>query len=175
MCFGDDLDLKSDKYVYGLRSVRGTVAALRKLGAGHPLIQRFRIGVEFAISGHRDLDKMIDHHAETARSLAEQLGLSDAVLEAVGAAYEQWDGKGWPGALKGDSIPLPARLAQLGEFIEVAHRVGGVEEAKALAKKRRGGQFDPHLADIIVAEGEMILADLTPGLPGRESSVPDLE
>jgi HD-GYP domain-containing protein (c-di-GMP phosphodiesterase class II) len=158
--FGDDLELKSDKYDHALGSVRGAVAGLRKLGAGHPLIQRFRIGVAFAISGHREINKMIDHHAEMARALAEQLGLSNQVIDSVGAAYEQWDGKGWPGNLSGEDVPLPARLAQIAEFTEVAHRVGGVDEAKAVAKKRRGGQFDPRLADLLVAEGELILADL---------------
>jgi HD-GYP domain-containing protein (c-di-GMP phosphodiesterase class II) len=158
--FGDDLDLKSTKYDYGLRSVRGAVASFAKLGAGHPFIQRMRIGVEFVVSGHRDLSRMVEHHAEMARTLAEQLGLADAILEAVGAAYEQWDGKGWPGALAGEGVPLATRIASLAEFVEVAHRVGGVEEAKTLARKHRGGQFDPRVADIVIAEGDVLLADL---------------
>jgi HD-GYP domain-containing protein (c-di-GMP phosphodiesterase class II) len=158
--FGDDLDLKSDKYDYEFRSIRGAVAGLRKLGAGHPALARFRIGFEFVISGQRELAKMIDHHAEMARVLAEQLGLSDSVIQAVGAGYEQWDGKGWPGALKGSAVPIAARIANMAEFIEVAHRVRGVTEAKALAKKRRSAQFDPRLADVVIADGELILADL---------------
>ena len=52
--FGDDIALKAGKYDHGLRSVRGAIATVRRLGAGHPLIRRFRIGVEFAVSGHRD-------------------------------------------------------------------------------------------------------------------------
>ena len=40
---------------------------------------------------------MIARHAALARALAERLGLPEAVQEAVGASYEQWDGKGWPG------------------------------------------------------------------------------
>ena len=80
--------------------------------------------------------------------------------EAIGAAYEQWDGKGWPGAPGGEDVPVAARIAQLAEFVEVAHRVGGVEEAKALARKQRGGQFDPGLSDLIVEEGDLILSGL---------------
>src|SRR5207247_940555 len=159
-CFGDDIALKSTKYDQPLRGVRTAVSGLRTIGRGHPLLQRFRIGVEFAVSGHRDVDKMIDHHAELARSLAEHLRLSAGVLEAVGAAYEQWDGRGWPGELEGDDVPIAARIAQLAEFVEVAHRVGGVHEARNLAQKRRGGQFDPRLADVVAADGDLILADL---------------
>src|SRR5207244_4126865 len=64
------------------------------------------------------------------------------------------------GELRGDAVPVAARISQLAEFVEVAHRVSGVEGAKAIARKRRGGQFDPGLVDLLVADGELILADL---------------
>ena len=103
---------------------------------------------------------MIIHHAAMARMLGEQLGLPDEVLEALAAAYEQWDGRGWPGDLKGDAVPVASRLAQLAEFVEVAHRLGGVEAAKALAGRRGGKQFDPVLAALMCAEAEIILSGL---------------
>jgi HD-GYP domain-containing protein (c-di-GMP phosphodiesterase class II) len=158
--FGDDIKMKSSKYDGELRGARAAVTGLRQLGAGHPLVQRFRIGIEFALSGHRELDTMIEHHAEMARSLAEELGLSADVLSAVSAAYEQWDGKGWPGVLSGDDVPVAARIAQLGEFTEVAWRVGGLEEVRALLRRRRGRQFDPNFCDAIDAEAELIFAGL---------------
>ena len=101
---------------------------------------------------------MIRQHAAIARSLAEQLGLSGEVLDAVGAAYEQWDGRGWPGELEGPGGPIAARVAQLAEFVEVAHRVGGVGAAKALARRRGGKQFDPELAELVSAEGDMLFS-----------------
>jgi HD-GYP domain-containing protein (c-di-GMP phosphodiesterase class II) len=158
--FGDDIKLKSGKYDHEPRSLRAAAAGMRQLGAGNPPLHRFRLGLEFAISGRRDVDDMIDHHAAIARTLAEQLGLPDDVLEALGGAYEWWDGRGWPGELEGDGVPVASRLAQLAEFVEVAHRIGGVQAAKAIAEKRAGDQFDPALAELIAAEGEMILSDL---------------
>src|SRR5438874_2345386 len=50
--FGDDLALKSTKYDYEMGSLRGAAATFKTLGAGSPVLQRFRIGIEFAISGH---------------------------------------------------------------------------------------------------------------------------
>jgi len=158
--FGDDIAMKAVKYTHGLHGLRSAAAGMRQLGSGHPLLARFRIGLEFAVSGHRDLNDMVAHHSEMARQLGEQLGLSEPVLEALSAAYEQWDGKGWPGALRGDSVPIAARLAQLAEFVEVAHRVGGTSEARAVATKQRGSQFDPHLVDLLVSEADLIFADL---------------
>ncbi len=158
--FGDDVALKSGKYDHEMRSLRGAAAGMRLLGSGNPPLHRFRVGLEFALSGHREVDDMIAQHAAIARTLAEQLGLTDEVLQALGCCYEQWDGRGWPGEVKGEQVPIASRLAQLAEFIEVAHRIGGVEAARTLAQKRAGKQFDPALAKLMYRDADMLLAGL---------------
>ncbi len=158
--FGDDIAVKSVKYDHELGSVRGAAAAFRLVGAGNPPLHRFRVALEFMLAGHRDLDGMVREHARIARVLGEQLNLSEAVLAALASAYEQWNGRGWPGELKEDEVPLAARLAQLAEFSEVAHRVGGVEAAQELARVRAGKQFDPALAELMCADAPLIFADI---------------
>ncbi len=158
--FGDDIALKSGKYDHDLRSVRGAVSGLAKLGSGQPLLHRFRVGLEFVVSGHRELDGMIEHHAAIARTLGEELSLPQEVLDSLGASYEFWDGHGWPGELKGEAIPLPARLAQIAEFIEVAHRVGGVPAARDVALRNAGKQFDPEVARRFASEADTLLDGL---------------
>jgi HD-GYP domain-containing protein (c-di-GMP phosphodiesterase class II) len=158
--FGDDIALKSTKYEYEQRSLASAAATIRLLGSGNPPLHRFRVGLEFALAGHRDLNGMIARHSSLARSLAEQLGLPEVVQQAVGASYEQWDGRGWPGNLKGGAVPIAARLAQLAEYTEVAHRIGGTGAAMALARKRAGGQFDPELSALLCAHPEAILGGL---------------
>jgi HD-GYP domain-containing protein (c-di-GMP phosphodiesterase class II) len=158
--FGDDIALKSGKYRHDLGSVRAVLAAMRLVGAGNPPLHRFRVGLEFAFSGHRELEGMISQHASLARTLAEQLQLPEQVCESIGAAYEQWDGKGWPGNLKGPAVPVPARIAQLAEFIEVAHRVGGVNAATVLARRQLGKQFDPTLCELLCTRPAAVLGGL---------------
>ena len=158
--FGDDIAMKSGKYDHEFKSLGAAAAGLRRLGAGKPPLHRFRIGLEFVVSGHRDFDGMIDEHAARARALGEELGLPDDVLDALAASYETWDGRGWPGELKGDRIPIAARIAQLAEFAEVANRVGGIEAATAMARKRAGKQFDPALAALLCANADEILGGL---------------
>ena len=158
--FGDDIAMKSGKYDHEFRSVRAAVAGMRLIGAGNPPLHRFRVGLEFLLSGRREVDNMIEHHSEMARSLGAELGLDDGVLDALSAAYEQWDGRGWPGRVGGHDVPVASRLAQLAEFVEVAHRVGGTEAAKVVARKRAGKQFDPELADILRTDADEILDGL---------------
>src|SRR5436305_2735493 len=158
--FGDDIALKSGKFDHEYHSLRAAASGMRRLGSGHAGSHRFRVALEFALSGHREVADMITQHAAMTRKLGEQLGLPDRLLDALGAAYETWDGRGWPGELKGANVPLAARLAQLAEFVEVALRVGGVKAAKEIARKRAGKQFDPELATLMGAEAELILSCL---------------
>src|SRR4029079_4996854 len=102
-------------------------------------------GLEFAISGRKDVDDMITRHAQMASGLAGRPGLPVAVQEAVAGSYEQWDGKGFPGELEGEAVPIASRIAVLAEFVEAAHRMGGVDAARAVAERRAGKQFDPDL------------------------------
>jgi HD-GYP domain-containing protein (c-di-GMP phosphodiesterase class II)/DNA-binding CsgD family transcriptional regulator len=158
--FGDDIALRSGKYQHDFRSVRAAAASMSLVGSGNPPLHRFRVGLEFAISGRHDFDGMIARHAALARALAERLGLPTAVQDAVGASYEQWDGRGWPRGLAGVAIPLAARLSQFAEFVEVAHRLGGNDAAVALAERSGGSQFDPAVSAALRADPEGILGGL---------------
>ena len=80
--------LKATKYRHDVRGLRGVAARLvSSVPATRPL-HRLRVGLEFALSGHRDVDAMIEQHSALARALAERLGLDDATQQAVTAAYE---------------------------------------------------------------------------------------
>jgi hypothetical protein len=151
--FGDDIALKSGKYRRSSSGVAGAAAMLRLVGAGNPPLRRIRVGLQLLMSGGRDVDSMIASHAKLAQRLASQLKLPAAVVAAVGSAYEQWDGHGWPGMLARDAIPLASRIARVAEYVEVAHRMGG--NAAAVGK-----QFDPKLTGLIVRDAGAIFGGL---------------
>jgi HD-GYP domain-containing protein (c-di-GMP phosphodiesterase class II) len=158
--FGDDIALKATKYDHEPFSVSDVLAMVRLIGAGATPLHRFRTGLEFALSGHREVSDMMARHAGLARELAAQLGLPDAVLDALAGSYERWDGRGWPGDLAGDEIPIASRVVQISEFAEVAHRVGGVDAAVDLARRRRATQFDPMVADTMRLDATKIFAEI---------------
>jgi HD-GYP domain-containing protein (c-di-GMP phosphodiesterase class II) len=159
--FGDDIELKATKYgPHDARSVRAVLDNMRRIGSGNPPLHRLRVGLAFALSGHREVEAMVMTHSGLARGLAEQLGLAQSVRDSVAASYERWDGRGWPGDLSGEAIPLASRVAQLAEFTEVAQRVGGTQAAVTLARDRAGQQFDPRLAELLAAEADAIFEGL---------------
>src|SRR4029077_5418930 len=51
--FGDDIALKSVKYDHELGSTRSMAGGMRRIGSGNPPLHRFRVGLEFALSGRK--------------------------------------------------------------------------------------------------------------------------
>jgi HD-GYP domain-containing protein (c-di-GMP phosphodiesterase class II) len=156
--FGDDIALKADVYGVDFAGARKTVFALRHLGAGERPLQRGRTALQFLASGGRQaIEGMHSTHCLVTSRLAERLGLGPQVRDALLQAFERWDGKGDPLGLEGEQIVLPARIVQLADVVEVFHRTGGIEAAVAVARRRRGTQFDPMVVDRFCAEAENLL------------------
>jgi hypothetical protein len=68
--FGDDFALKALKYEYKMPSLSGAIANLKLIGSTETPLSRFRVLLELAIGGYRDLNGMIEYHARMARMLA---------------------------------------------------------------------------------------------------------
>jgi HD-GYP domain-containing protein (c-di-GMP phosphodiesterase class II) len=159
--FGDEMALKSDFR----HTDFGAVAAqplfiLRHLGAGRPMAERARLGVTFPGDGRRVAEAMIENHWLAADGLGERLGLPQRVRDSVEQTFERWDGKGVPKGASGEQILLTSRLVALADVVEVFHRAGGTDAAVAVARQRRGTQFDPRVVDVFTGHAEPVLAGL---------------
>lgn len=88
--FGDDIALKANKYEYRLHGAWATVASLRLVGSGNPPLHRFRVGLDFLLSGHREVNDMIAQHSRIAivrrRARATDCGIRSGwfLLRAMG-------------------------------------------------------------------------------------------
>lgn len=82
---------------------------------------------------------------EQGAEIAEQLGFSPQVCNAVRGLDEHWDGGGKPRQLKGEQIPLFARIALLAQVIEIFFAEGGSALAMQTVRARAGSWFDPTL------------------------------
>jgi HD-GYP domain-containing protein (c-di-GMP phosphodiesterase class II)/DNA-binding CsgD family transcriptional regulator len=133
---------------------------LSHVGAGRSLMKRARLSVEFVGDGRRAANEMIANHWAATNELAAQLGLDDKVRESLYQTFERWDGKGVPAEAKGEEILVPARLVNLADVVEVYHRDGGVDAATAVARERRGAQFDPALVDIFCEDAPLLFSDI---------------
>ena len=64
--FGDDIALKANKYEHSLHGAGPAVASLRLVGSGNPPLHRFWVGLDFLLSGHREVNDMIASHSRSS-------------------------------------------------------------------------------------------------------------
>ena len=89
-------------------------------------------------------------------SILEHVEEFKGVLIYVKYHHERWDGKGYPEGLKGEMIPLIARILVVANAYDAmtTDRPHQAKKVKAEAilelKKYRGTQFDPKLVDIFL-------------------------
>jgi HD-GYP domain-containing protein (c-di-GMP phosphodiesterase class II) len=99
-------------------------------------------------------------HCEVATHLAERFGFDERFRAALFQAFERWDGGGRPARLKGESIALGMRIAHVAIEANVGHRLGGVEGAVSLVKRRARRGLDPTLVERFVRAAVEICAPL---------------
>ena len=159
--FGDDTALKTDfRRVDFSNAAAAPLFMIRHLGAGRPLAERARLGLAFLGEGRRAAEAMLTNHWLAADGLAARLGLAQRVRDSVEQTFERWDGRGVPRGITGEQMLVTSRLVTLADVVEVYHRAAGTDAAIAVARQRRGTQFDPAIVDLFVSRAAAVFAGL---------------
>lgn len=156
--FGDDIAVRRDSYHVDTSGLPFLRFLMSNAARGEPLAHRLSVMATLLVDARGHLSRMIHSHCTSAALLADRMGLGPEVQAALAHTFERYDGGGMPAGAHGDDIPIQMRVAQLAELAEVHHRTRGVAGAVALARGRRGGQFDPRVVDVFVRDAEAILA-----------------
>ena len=152
-----------DRVVYDLRHAR-TGRVFRNLEA-------LRAGSRIRKGRH----EMARLKGERGAEIAAMLALPPETCEAIRAVDEHWDGNGVPAGLKGDAIPLLARIICLAQTVEVFEHSADVQAAYRVAHRRARRWFDPELVACLDAFrddaafwGRLQTADALPALAAWE-------
>jgi len=150
--------------------------ALQVAAPGRPTAARLRRVAWLARQG--DLQgQLVELRCERGGEIARLLGMPEATADAIRALDEHWDGHGRPHRLRGEDIPLLARVMCLAQSVEVFHGSHGREAALAMARERSGRWFDPRVVAALAAleaDAELWTALGAP-LPHLERLVAELE
>lgn len=162
--FGDDIAFRADSYTTDLAGMAGMGFFLRRAGRGGPMWHRLRVATTLVRTGGQNVVQGMQSHCVTTSTLAERLGLGDDVVTALRQFFTRWDGRGVPNGVGGDAIAPAVRLLHLADVVEVRYRTGGIEDALAVARARRGSQFAPDVVDAFVAHAHEVLAEPGTGI-----------
>src|ERR1043166_1924890 len=95
-------------------------------------------------------------HAVVGGDIIRRVGFPYPVEEIVRHHHERWDGTGYPAGLKGEEIPLVARIISVVDFYDSTrcdrpYRAGmSRDESLALLRRMAGKSFDPSVMGAFV-------------------------
>ena len=90
-------------------------------------------------------------HPEIGAKMVGPLGLPAAAGQIIAYHHERWDGSGYPHGLKGEGIPILARIVSLAQAFdhltaELPDRTAlSIDDASRFLTERAGTYFDPAL------------------------------
>ena len=96
-------------------------------------------------------------HPETAYNLLKEIPYLEKALEIPYCHHEKWDGSGYPRGLKGDKIPLSARIFAIIDVWDALSSDRPYREAWSKEKiiqyliNDSGKHFDPHVLGVFLA------------------------
>ena len=121
-------------------------------------------------------------HPVDGAEILEQIANLEEMAQNVRYHHERYDGSGYPDGLKGDRIPIGARIAAVVDAFDAMitdrpyRKAIPIEQAIEELKRNRGTQFDPKVVDAVIAlyqEGTL-KPEHVPHLDPASAKAPDL-
>jgi HD-GYP domain-containing protein (c-di-GMP phosphodiesterase class II) len=158
--FGDDVAFRAGIYHAGPSQLAQMFYVFGRAGYRRSAATRVRSTAGIIGSGGRSVEGMFLNHCAVTRELARRFGLDPGVGDALSRTFARWDGKGVPRGVASEQVPVSVRLMQVADFVEVHHRLRGVEGATEMVRGHAGRLFWPEVAKLFLTSPEEILADL---------------
>ncbi|MGM8366411.1 HD-GYP domain-containing protein [Virgibacillus sp. W0181] len=106
---------------------------------------------------------MMKKHPSEGAHICRSLGISEEYIDGVLYHHERWDGQGYPEGLKGEDIPLIARIVGISDAIDAMSSNRAYRKALDFNKIReevergKGTQFDPFVSQIVLDNWHYII------------------
>jgi putative nucleotidyltransferase with HDIG domain len=168
-----NLLLEAHEYTakHSSRVVKFAVTLAKKKKLGELEIEKIRVAAELHDIGKLGIGQdilnkpskltksefdMVKKHPEIALKLLKELSFIIDVVNMVYYHHERFDGTGYPEKLKGDAIPLGARIVAIADAYDamtsdrVYAKAMPIKDAIEELKRCKGTQFDAELIDLFI-------------------------
>lgn len=101
--------------------------------------------------------KIVQKHPILAYNLLKQISFLQTALEIPYCHHEKWDGTGYPQKLKGEEIPLSARIFAVADVFDAItsdrpyQKAWPKTEAIEYIQKQSGAYFDPDVVEVFLS------------------------
>jgi HD-GYP domain-containing protein (c-di-GMP phosphodiesterase class II) len=169
----DDLQLKRIAKRIDWASPRQAIGfTVREAGRNDTSLVRARRVLTALRDMAREGRLTVEARCDRGARIVSMLEFPDEAADTVRHLDEHWDGRGQPYKLRGEQIPICARVACLAQTAEVFATQDGLEAAREMVRERRGRWFDPEVADAYLAlpDSDPVFADIA---ADRFAAAPD--
>ena len=103
----------------------------------------------------KEIDE-IKRHPKIAADILRPIHVLNAIIPFILYHHERWDGKGYPNRLKGEDIPLGARIVAIADVYQALiskrpyRKPFSTSKALEMIKEASGTQFDPRIVNVFL-------------------------
>jgi len=118
-------------------------------------------------------------HPLKGYEIASQIDMLRPTIGAIRNHHERWDGSGYPDNLKGEQIPMSARIVAIADAYDAMatdrpyKKALPLEECEKLLRKNAGAMFDPSLVEVFISRHVGALYREDYDLPAGAADVDD--
>lgn len=100
--------------------------------------------------------KIMRQHPALAMGLLSSISYLQLALDIPYCHHERWDGTGYPRGLKGDEIPLAARIFAIVDVFDALtsdrpyRKAWSAQQSLEYISREKGGHFDPKVVDVFM-------------------------
>lgn len=179
---GDALDLKdAETEGHSKRVTAFTIAMARALGLAPERIRVIARGAFLHDIGKMAIPdailrkpgalseeetEIMKEHCYRGYQMLRKIPFLQEAAEIVHSHQERWDGTGYPRGLKGEQIPLGARIFAIADTLDAItsdrpyRSAQSIQAAREEIQRWSGRQFDPNIVDVFQSMPESIWRDL---------------
>ncbi|MFA5255885.1 MAG: diguanylate cyclase [Candidatus Omnitrophota bacterium] len=101
----------------------------------------------------KEIDE-INRHPKIAADILRPIHVLNAIIPLILHHHERWDGKGYPNKLKGEDIPLGARIVAIADVYQALisrrpyRKAFSKSKALKMIREASGTQFDPRIVNV---------------------------
>ena len=189
---GDALDLKdAETEGHSKRVTAFTIAIARAMQLPHTSIRIIARGAFLHDVGKMAIpdailrkpgrlsaeeQEIMRRHAQLGYRMLRRIPFLREAADIVYSHQERFDGSGYPRGLKGDQIPLGARIFAIADTFDAITSDRPYRAAQSIPAGRReieryaGRQFDPEIVQVFLSIGEQVWQDLRTEIIAQDSN-----
>ena len=141
----DDLQFKRDYKTVGDRLPQVLRFVFTHTGLRAGMSKRLGAVMNIMRNGPQIALELTQTRCQRGADIARQLRFPEAVADGIHSLEEHWNGLGKAQGLRGEAIPMYARIALLAQVIDVFRTADGPQAAQHEVRSRAGQWFDPAL------------------------------